>query len=79
VSNPVSFVVDQQAVNLLLKFAVDFIEHFKANQLIADLELVTILQESLVTGRPLRRVPLVESRSVKTIAALRRSLRRVLW
>ena len=44
------FIVDQQPVNLLLKFAVDFIEHFEANQLIANDEFVAVLQKRLVNG-----------------------------
>src|SRR5712692_8033426 len=43
-------VVDQQAVNLLLKLAVDLVEHFKADQLIADFKLVAIMQEGIVDG-----------------------------
>ena len=43
-------VVYQQAVNLLLKLAVDLVEHFKADQLIADFKLVAIMQEGIIDG-----------------------------
>ena len=31
-------------MNLLLKFTVNLVEHFKTNQLIADFKLITVLQ-----------------------------------
>ena len=36
------FVMDQQAVNLLLELAVDLVKHFEANQLITDDKLVAV-------------------------------------
>ena len=53
----------QQPMNLLLKLAIDLVEHFEANQLIANLELVAILKQSLMDPDPLRIVPLVEPKS----------------
>src|SRR6267378_7416475 len=40
--------MDQQAMNLLLKLPVNFVEHFEANQLISDFELVAVLQQGMV-------------------------------
>ena len=38
----------QQPVNLLLKLAVDFVEHFKANEVIADHKLVAVFEKGFV-------------------------------
>src|SRR5258706_9682265 len=45
-------VMDQQAMDLLLKLAVNLVEHFEADQLIADLKLVTVLQQGLINRLP---------------------------
>src|SRR2546423_9496912 len=40
--------MDQQAMNLLLKLSIDFVQHLKPNQLIADGEFVPIFEKSFV-------------------------------
>ena len=41
-------------MNLLLKLAIDFIQHFEPDELIAHLKLVTIFQKSAVDPFPVK-------------------------
>ena len=49
--------MDQQAMNLLLKLSIDFIEHFKANQLVTNNKFVAIFKQCLIDSLAVEQRP----------------------
>src|SRR5258708_36082363 len=58
----------QQTVNLLLEFAVNLVQHLKANQMIAYFEFVPVLQELLIDGLPVEQSAVGRLQIVQAIA-----------